>query len=142
CALRQAAASWRSTSAAVSARALAAVRRGEAHAGAAARSAMTIAARALIVAPRAHCGAARQVGSLHSPPGREKPAASFARSLLHRALTVGRRDKSARCTRLPVAKNPPLRSRAHCCTARSLWGGATSRLAALASRSRKTRRFV
>src|SRR5262245_17946200 len=36
--------------------------------------------RSLMVAPRSHCGAARQVGSLHSPPRRESPAPSFARS--------------------------------------------------------------
>src|SRR5262249_27000794 len=34
-------------------------------------------------------------------------------SWLHRALTPARRDKSARCTRLRVAKTPRLRSIAH-----------------------------
>src|SRR5689334_11893423 len=38
----------------------------------------------LIVAPPAHCGSARQVGSLHSPPGRENPSPSFAGSFFHR----------------------------------------------------------
>src|SRR5262245_24686732 len=98
--------------------------------------------RSLMVAPRSHAGAARQVGSLHSPPGRENPAPSFGRSWLHRALTPARRDKSARCTRLRVAKTPRLRSLAHGCTALSLRRGATSRLAALASGSRKPRAFV
>ena len=99
-----------------------------------------------IVGSLALWGAARRVGSQHSPPGRENSgpwcAGSFARSWLHRSLTAARRDESARCTRLRVAKIPRLRSLGHGCTARSLRRGATSRLAALASGSRKSRASV
>ena len=38
---------------------------------------------------------------------------SASRSFLHRVLTAPRRAKSARCTRLPGAKSPRLRSHAH-----------------------------
>ena len=98
--------------------------------------------RSLMVAPLSHCGAAPQVGSLHSPPRGEIPAPSFARSWLPRSLTAARRHKSARCTRLHVARSPRLRSLAHGCPALSLRRGATSRLAALASTWRDPRTFV
>src|SRR5262245_10694296 len=39
-------------------------------------------AAALIAAPSAHYGSARQVGPLHSPPGRESPSPAFARSFV------------------------------------------------------------
>src|SRR5204862_5635920 len=92
--------------------------------------------RSLIVVPLAHSAEAQHVGSLHSPPGCDCPSAPFARSSLSRSLTPPRRNMSARCTPLPVAPAPRLRSLAHRCPARSLRRGATCRLAALPSRLR------
>src|SRR5262245_27610682 len=61
----------------------------------------TISPRAagFMVAPRAHCSSARQVGSLHSPPGRENPSPPFARSFVFSAREDAERRRLHRRAR-------------------------------------------